>query len=156
MRQWGIDPALMCREHLLAEHREAHMIAGTLRSAKKPCATYIAGLTARGLLDAPNLEDRHDTLVKEMTSRGYRHRTPMPPFQRAFATEAGYVCVGLSTHELWRRCRACRLRIPEALMGRLLAQFDCRNDPRCLDRMERDFVARPTDPETTFAVAPAS
>ena len=34
MRQWMVDPRLLCRKHLLGEHVENHMFIGTLKRVK--------------------------------------------------------------------------------------------------------------------------
>jgi hypothetical protein len=156
MRMWATDPSKMCRQHLVAEHRELHMLSGTMQSGKGPSALYVNGLARQQLLIPDQVEYRHDLLVDEMLRRGYRHKTPMPRFDRAFVTLPGRVCPGLSTHELWRRCRDCRLLIDNKYMKELLNVYQCFNDEQCIDRFVRDFEARPTDPATTFAVLPAS
>jgi hypothetical protein len=34
MRQWLVDPKKMCRQHLLGEHCEHHMMLGSIRKKK--------------------------------------------------------------------------------------------------------------------------
>lgn len=72
MRMWQIPPAALCRKHLLGEHVEMHMFAGSLVKG-----ISMKGYIENGLLDLPNLKRRHDELVDEMTKRGYNHKTPL-------------------------------------------------------------------------------
>jgi hypothetical protein len=72
MRMWQIPPNLMCRQHLLGEHVEMHMFAGSLVKG-----ISMKGYIDNGLLDLPLLKMRHDELVHEMTERGYNHRSPL-------------------------------------------------------------------------------
>ena len=75
MRIWDIEPSLLCREHLLGEHRELHAVWTILTQDKRGYANHPETLRWRGRLAA--LYRRHESLVEEMTSRGYRHRTPL-------------------------------------------------------------------------------
>lgn len=96
-----VDPALMCRQHLLGEHVEIHMLAGTLRREKS-----IEGFLDRELIEPQNMQRRHDQLVGEMTKRGYNHRSPLiiPDCE----LPNGDVDVVYSIRELHRRCEHCR------------------------------------------------
>lgn len=72
MRQWMVDPKKMCRKHLLGEHVEHHMFIGTLM--KK---INIKGYIENDLLEPLSLQQRHDQIVEEMLSRGYKHNSPL-------------------------------------------------------------------------------
>lgn len=72
MRMWQIPPNLMCRQHLLGEHVEMHMFAGSLVKG-----ISMKGYIENGLLDLPLLKERHDELVLEMDNRGYNHKSPL-------------------------------------------------------------------------------
>ena len=106
MRQWMVDPKIMCRKHLLGEHVEHHMFVGSINKG-----TSMAGYLKAGQLEPAALQSRHDELVAEMLRRGYNHNTPLQPtvpeFEKAeyFGTlinrEASLV-------ELLRRCPECR------------------------------------------------
>jgi hypothetical protein len=65
MRMWLVDPKTMCRNHLLGEHVELHMLAGCLEK-KKSIKAYID----KGLVDLGLITKRHDELVSEMKIRG--------------------------------------------------------------------------------------
>jgi hypothetical protein len=69
---WMVDPVLMCREHLLGEHREMHALVGMLTRKKS-----LTGYIKKGLLTPKLIGKRHDQLAKEIVKRGYNHLTPM-------------------------------------------------------------------------------
>lgn len=75
MRIWDISPKKLCRNHLLGEHRELHAIWSVLANGRKGYAHHPETLRWRGKLKA--LFHRHEALVNEMASRGYRHRSPL-------------------------------------------------------------------------------
>jgi hypothetical protein len=75
MRIWDLPPALLCRQHLLGEHRELHALWTILTTGKGAYANHPETRRWRGKLAA--LYTRHDALVAEMTRRGYNHRTPL-------------------------------------------------------------------------------
>lgn len=75
MRIWDIDPGKLCRNHLLAEHRELHAIWNILTLGKKGYSKHPETLRWRGKLKALYL--RHEREVEEMKERGYRHKSPL-------------------------------------------------------------------------------
>jgi hypothetical protein len=81
MRIWDIPPALLCRNHLLGEHRELHAIWSILIHNKKGYAHHPETLRWKGKQNALYL--RHEQLVKEMQRRGYHHLSPL---DKTFAT----------------------------------------------------------------------
>ena len=90
MRIWDISPKKLCRAHLLGEHRELHAIWSVIVNGKKGYARHPETLRWRGKLKA--LYGRHETLVSEMTARGYRHRSPLSKRQATgSATQMIYV-----------------------------------------------------------------
>lgn len=101
MRMWMIDPRKMCRRHLLGEHAEIHMMAGTLLRGRS-----IDGFLERGLLEPQNARARHDALAAEMTARGFTHRSPLPKFPRCRLQ--GTVSRERAEAELFARCPDCR------------------------------------------------
>ena len=84
MRVWDLPPALLCRQHLLGEHRELHAIWTVLTAGRKGYARHPETLRWIGKLQA--LFARHGALVAERTRRGRRHGSPLDP---AAATGAG-------------------------------------------------------------------
>ena len=80
MRIWDLDPAILCRSHLLGEHRELHGLWNILvreEAGQGPSGYANHPETRRweGRLKALAL--RHDALVAEMGRRGYRHASPL-------------------------------------------------------------------------------
>jgi len=103
MRMWMVNPAGMCRQHLLGEHVECHMFLATFLAGKS-----LAGYVRNGLLELVRLKTRHDQLAAEMRRRGYRHASPLEPGRRLPAL--GRVDAAAARRELARRCRRCRRR----------------------------------------------
>jgi hypothetical protein len=105
---WMVEPPLMCDRHLLGEHVECHMLAGTLARGRR-----IDGFIEKRLLEPSALRQRHDELVAEMDARGFRHASPLPRVEtRQLSPEAREcrVDVARSHGELLARCEACRER----------------------------------------------
>jgi hypothetical protein len=75
MRIWDLPPSLLCRPHLLGEHRELHGLWRILTEDRQGYAKHPETRRWRGKLAA--LYERHDALVEEMVRRGYRHASPL-------------------------------------------------------------------------------
>ncbi len=99
MRMWLVDPALMCRKHLLGEHLEMHMFAGCLLRGKN-----ISGYIRNSLVEVHSIKARHARLAEEMVKRGYQHASPLPEFKDY---QAGSVDIEKSLQELRERCPDC-------------------------------------------------
>jgi hypothetical protein len=108
MRIWDLPPEILCRHHLLGEHRELHAIWAILTEGKKGYANHPETLRWKGKLRA--LYERHEAQIKEMARRGYRHQSPLdaakangeaeqkeytdsPKKQRALLKERGCGCL---------------------------------------------------------------
>ena len=76
MRVWDVDPARLCRKHLLGEHREIHALFVILNEGRAGYRNHPE--TKRWVGKLPALKARHDLLVTEMLSRGYGHYSPLP------------------------------------------------------------------------------
>lgn len=100
MRMWLVPTELMCRQHLLGEHVEMHMFAGSLRLGQSVNG-YLDGL-----VDPKQLVARHDEIVVEMDERGYNHRSPLESPQAEHYK--GHVDPYANRKELRRRCTTCR------------------------------------------------
>jgi hypothetical protein len=103
---WMVDPELLCRNHLLGEHLELHMLAGCLDAGMK-----ITGYIAHGLVDPGMVAERHAQLVTEMRSRGYKHASPMPSLPEK--REKGHISPDANLRVLAGRCEECRKRIQQ-------------------------------------------
>lgn len=77
MRVWDVDPALLCRQHLLGEHRELHGLWNILTLGREGYRLHPETRRWEGRLAA--LFARHERLVEEMARRGYRHASPLDP-----------------------------------------------------------------------------
>ena len=75
MRIWDIEPNVLCRQHLLGEHRELHAIWSIITNNKKGYSCHPEILRWRGKLKALYL--RHEKLVFEMKKRKYNHNSPL-------------------------------------------------------------------------------
>lgn len=75
MRIWDISPSILCRNHLLGEHRELHAMWNIITEKKKGYSKHPETLRWKGKLKAMYL--RHENLVAEMTKRGYNHNSPL-------------------------------------------------------------------------------
>ena len=90
MRIWDISPSRLCRNHLLAEHRELHAVWSVLTNGKKGYSRHPETLRWKGRLKALYL--RHEALVREFQERGYAHRTPLDRrLARGSAVQDAYV-----------------------------------------------------------------
>lgn len=115
MRMWMIAPQLLCRKHLLGEHNELHMLAGSILRGKN-----LEGFVKNGLLQVQSLEERHTELVQEMLKRGYKHASPLPAYEIFFKNYPQHILQSrvntcLSLQELSRRCPDCASRQKEYL-----------------------------------------
>ena len=75
MRIWDIAPKVLCRQHLLGEHREIHAIWSIITKNKKGYINHPETIRWKGKLKA--LYKRHEDIVKEMINRGYNHNSPL-------------------------------------------------------------------------------
>lgn len=100
-RMWMINPKLMCRQHLLGEHKEIHQLLGSIKKNKS-----IEGYVKKGLIEVHNAEKRHEKLVKEMKERGYHHQSRL---QNVRLFKAGKVDIKKSVSDLKKRCKECKV-----------------------------------------------
>jgi len=75
MRIWDLPPRILCRQHLLGEHRELHAIWTILTEGKKGYTNHPETKRWAGKLRA--LYTRHEILVEEMSRRTYHHHSPL-------------------------------------------------------------------------------
>lgn len=116
MRQWMVDPRILCRKHLLGEHVEHHMFIGTI---KRKC--QLDGCVQNNLVEPAQFEARHNALVAEMKSRGMRHKSDIAPQEElnglmsylSERTRKATVNVPASLADLIGGCPDCRARYEE-------------------------------------------
>ena len=75
MRIWDLPPSILCRQHLLGEHRELHGLWNVLTLGKSGYREHPETKRWVGRLAA--LHNRHEALVTEMERRGYKHKSPL-------------------------------------------------------------------------------
>ena len=75
MRIWDLPPEILCRQHLLGEHRELHGLWNVLTLGKSGYREHPETKRWVGRLAA--LYNRHEALVAEMHRRGYQHNSPL-------------------------------------------------------------------------------
>lgn len=100
MRMWLVDPTIMCKNHLLGEHVELHMLVGTIKKNKS-----IRGYVDQGICETGFILNRHEELVNEIKRRNYNHKSPLN-YQDTL--NLGKVNREASLKELLRRCKDCR------------------------------------------------
>ena len=100
MRMWGVKPNQLCRKHLLGEHVEMHMFAGTVKAKKS-----ITGYIRKGLVNPRLIKTRHDELAKELESRGYNHQSPLE--FNCLNLPEHFLSIKSNIRELKSRCPIC-------------------------------------------------
>ncbi|MCX5797907.1 MAG: pyrimidine dimer DNA glycosylase/endonuclease V [Elusimicrobia bacterium] len=109
MRIWDIPPRLLCRGHLLGEHRELHAIWSVITRNKKGYSRHPETLRWQGRLKA--LFARHTMEVAEMLRRGYRHHSPLPRhLAKGLGRQGRFVDSPRTQRELLRR-KGCDCRV---------------------------------------------
>lgn len=75
-RMWMVNPKIMCRQHLLGEHKEIHQLVGLIQRLK---ISQLKGHLVRKqvTINCFIIAMRHDELVKEMINRNYNHKTEL-------------------------------------------------------------------------------
>lgn len=101
-----IDPRKMCNKHLLGEHVETHMFAGTLRLKKS-----LQGYIEKGLFEYKSLLSRHAALAAELERRNFQHHSPLEMNWDPLVSpgiEQSHVDPVKSENDLMARCEMCR------------------------------------------------
>jgi hypothetical protein len=105
MRMWMINPAMLCRNHLLGEHVEIH----------KHRHNFVAGHSIAGRrdqIDPARMGERHEALAAEMVRRGYRHESPyQQPDLSGYDLSGHGVDVAAARADLLARCGECRAKM---------------------------------------------
>jgi hypothetical protein len=108
-----IDPAVLCRKHLLGEHGEIHKHIPSFRKGYKIDGRFKPVVQIQ--LNA--LESRHDELADEMLKRGYNHNSPLVDIPDLKLTYPQYydrlVDPDVSINDLMMRCEDCNQLIFE-------------------------------------------
>lgn len=108
MRQWLVDPKILCTKHLLGEHVEHHMFVGAILKKKT-----LDGFLSSNLLEPTSLVKRHLILVEELLNRGFKHKSDLQFFDINYFSEENKLIkidVEKSLKDLIGRCKNCRER----------------------------------------------
>lgn len=103
---WGINPSLLCKQHLLGEHGEIHKHRHNF--VKKHKITKRISPVVQ--IEPENMQIRHDELVLEMLKRGYNHNSPYEqPDISYLKSEERYAKIdkNISINDLINRCPEC-------------------------------------------------
>lgn len=103
---WGIDPSLLCKNHLLGEHGEIHKHRHNF--VKKHKITNRISPVVQ--IEPENMQKRHDELALEMLKRGYNHKSPYEqPDISYLCYEERYAKIdnNISIIDLIDRCTEC-------------------------------------------------
>lgn len=107
-RMWMVNPSILCKNHLLGEHKEIHQLIGSINKRHK-----LDGFVKNNLIEIKSIHNRHFDLVKEMIKRGYTHKSPTTEFNVSYLTNEviNYrVNKTKSLDDLLCRCKQCRER----------------------------------------------
>ena len=107
MRQWLVNPKMLCRKHLLGEHVEHHMFVGSINRGFS-----VEGYLRDGFLDPRTLHARHDEIAVEMVRRGYNHKSPLIAAVTSHLRD-GKIDIRRNIEDLRHRCTECAERIEE-------------------------------------------
>lgn len=110
MRMWGIDPNLLCKQHLLGEHGEIHKHRHNF--VKKHKITKRISPIVQ--IEPENMQKRHNELALEMLKRGYNHNSPYEqPDISYLIPEERYakIDINISISDLINRCPECEKTI---------------------------------------------
>ena len=108
MRQWLVNPKILCRQHLLGEHCEHHMFVGSINKN-----ISVAGYLRDNLLEIPSLQRRHEELKEEMLRRGMNHNSDLPEVNCEGLDLSIKIDKEEALKELLRRCPECKRRYEE-------------------------------------------
>lgn len=96
----------MCRQHLLGEHLELHMFAGSLKKGLS-----LDGYVNNNLLEAKSIVNRHREIVREMQRRGWHHNSPLESVNLKGASKKvlnSRIERKAALRDLMKRCVRCR------------------------------------------------
>jgi hypothetical protein len=112
MRMWGVNPELLCRQHLLGEHNEIHKHRHNFVK-RHSIAKRISPIVQ---IEPENMKKRHDQLVAEMIRRGYNHNSPyeQPDLSHLIPQERfALINMNISISDLMERCPECTKKLSQ-------------------------------------------
>jgi hypothetical protein len=111
VRIWDVPPALLCRQHLLGEHRELHGLWNIVSQGKRGYSRHPETRRWEGKLGA--LFARHNALVEEMQRRGYRHNSPLDPQLATGSMTQDVLLDSLPAQQKLLRAKPCECPLPK-------------------------------------------
>lgn len=99
-----VNPEILCRKHLLGEHKELHQLVGHIEAGN---TAVIEGHAEKGQIDTSKIEERHEALVEEMERRGFNHNSAI---EYEDELDIGEVDLDENLEDLLDRCDECRER----------------------------------------------
>lgn len=118
MRIWDVDPKILCRQHLLGEHRELHGLWNilTMHGGVGGYSAHPETRRWRGKLAA--LHARHEALAEEMERRGYRHASTLERTLAEGTSAVQDVFVNTPEEQIQiLRVKACPCEVPSLRLG---------------------------------------
>lgn len=67
-----INERILCRDHLMGEHKELHMLAGHIRLGRR-----LGKYASEREVEPLSIHTRHAQISLEMLRRGYNHKSPL-------------------------------------------------------------------------------
>lgn len=113
MRIWGVDPSLMCKAHLLGEHREMHALISMVRLGTKQ--KQLEAHCRLQQVAIHEIYDRHEVLAQEISRRGWNHKTPMSEEDKQLLYNDGSIDREANLKLLASRCETCRKLISASI-----------------------------------------
>jgi hypothetical protein len=110
MRIWDVPPPLLCRQHLLGEHRELHGLWRILTENRQGYSSHPETRRWCGKLAA--LYHRHEALTEEMERRGYRHASPLDQRQATGSAVQHEYVDSLDAQVAILRNKGCNCAVP--------------------------------------------
>lgn len=101
---WCVPPEVLCRQHLLGEHKELHQLVGHIRAGHM---NAVRGHAKQGQIDTARILDRHTKLAEELKRREYNHNSPL---EYDDELDLGEIDEESNFDELIERCTECRER----------------------------------------------
>src|SRR5215212_6303415 len=115
MRIWDVSPSLLCRQHLLGEHRELHLIDPAPTENRQGYSHHPETRRWRGKLAA--LYQRHEALTEEMARRGYQHASPLDQRQATGSAVQNDYVDPLDAQFAILRSKGCDCAVPNDRTG---------------------------------------
>jgi hypothetical protein len=112
---WGINPKLLCRQHLLGEHNEIHKHKHNFVKRHKITKRIYPIVQ----IEPENMKQRHDDLANEMLERGYNHNSSYDQPDLSYLDDKerySKIDLNNSIIDLSNRCPECKKNLMKQLI----------------------------------------